>query len=569
MDEPDDNFVYSGTDDDSCDNVSHSSHKSDTEQEIDLSSDEEAQQMSSNNYYVGKDGTKWSKSRLAPTSRTRAHNIITHLPGTKRHGTNAKTHIECFNILFNDIIIQIITTSTNIHIDKVKCNFSRERDAKNTDVVEIRALIGILFLSGVLKSGRQNVLDLWNTSGLGVEMIYLTMSYKRFRFLMRCLRFDDIRDRAQRKEIDKLCPIRELFEIFITNCQDIFTPSEYLTIDEQLVGFRGRCSFRQYIPNKPNKYGIKIFALVDTKTMYTVNLEIYPGNQPDGPYSQSNSPDNVVKRMVRPIEKSGKNITADNWFSSVPLAMDLLKDKITFVGTLRKNKRQIPKDFVIVKGRNINSSLFGFQKNFTIVSYAPKKNKVVLCISTVHHDDAIDNQTGDKQKPDIISFYNNTKYGVDVVDQMCAQYNVARNTTRRWPLAIFFNILNVCGINAFAIYKFNNGYNHNTSRRSFICTLAQELIKPHIMMRINDKQMPRTIIERGRHLLGLEENKEALPPKRSKTGRCVPCGRKKNRSSRKWCDKCYKWICVEHQKVICPSCFSTQDEQMKTDSDEC
>lgn len=186
----------------------------------------------------------------------------------------------------------------------------------------------------------------------------------------------------------------------------------------------------------------------------------------------------------------------------------------------------------------------------------------------MHHDDAIDNQTGDKQKPDIISFYNNTKYEVDVVDQMCAQYNVARNT-RRWPLAIFLNILNVCGINAFAIYKSNNGYNHNTSRRSFICTLAQELIKPHIMMRINYKQMPRTIIERGRHLLGLEENKEALPPKRSKTGRCVPCGRKKNRSSRKWCDKCYKWICVEHQKVICPSCFSTQDEQMKTDSDEC
>lgn len=161
--------------------------------------------------------------------------------------------------------------------------------------------------------------------------------------------------------------------------------------------------------------------------MYTVNFEIYPGKQPDGPYSQSNSPDNVVKHIVRRIEKSGRNITADSWFSSVPLAMDLLKDKITFVGTLRKNKRQLPNDFVVIKGR-FKSSLFGFQKNCTIVSYTPKKNKVVLCISTMHHDNAIDIQTGNKQKPDIISFYNNTKYGVDVVDQMCAQYNVARNT---------------------------------------------------------------------------------------------------------------------------------------------
>lgn len=88
------------------------------------------------------------------------------------------------------------------------------------------------------------------------------------------------------------------------------------------------------------------------------------------------------------------------------------------------------------------------------------------------------------------------------------------------------------------------------------------------MIRINDKQIPRTIVERGRRLLGLEDNKEALPHKRSKTGRCVPCGRKRNRSSRKWCDKCYEWICVEHQKVICPSCFSTENEQMETDSDK-
>jgi hypothetical protein len=34
LDELDGNLIYSGTKDDSCDNISHSSHESDTEQEI-------------------------------------------------------------------------------------------------------------------------------------------------------------------------------------------------------------------------------------------------------------------------------------------------------------------------------------------------------------------------------------------------------------------------------------------------------------------------------------------------------------------------------------------------------
>jgi hypothetical protein len=42
-----------------------------------------------------------------------------------------------------------------------------------------------------------------------------------------------------------------------------------MTIDEMLVGFPGKCSFRQYIPSKPNKYGLKILALCDAKMFYT------------------------------------------------------------------------------------------------------------------------------------------------------------------------------------------------------------------------------------------------------------------------------------------------------------
>ena len=54
------------------------------------------------------------------------------------------------------------------------------------------------------------------------------------------------------------------------------------------------------MPSKPAKYGLKVFALVDCKTAYTVNLETDVGKQPDGPYQLSSSPVDLVLRLMEP-----------------------------------------------------------------------------------------------------------------------------------------------------------------------------------------------------------------------------------------------------------------------------
>lgn len=99
------------------------------------------------------------------------------------------------------------------------------------------------------------------------------------------------------------------------------------------------CPFRVYLPNKPAKYCVKIFALVDAKMMYTWNIEVYCAKQPVGPYNISNSPSDVVMRLMNPILGSGRNLTTDNWYTSIPLAENLLKNKIKLVCTMRKNKK--------------------------------------------------------------------------------------------------------------------------------------------------------------------------------------------------------------------------------------
>lgn len=129
---------------------------------------------------------------------------------------------------------------------------------------------------------------------MGIEQFWLTMSQDRFFFLLQCLRFDNLETREERRQFDKLAPIRSLWDSFVENCKKGYSLGENTTIDEKLEAFRGRCSFRQYIFSKPNKYGIKIFALVDSAISYAANLKVYVGKQPPGPYEVPNDNDSFA-----------------------------------------------------------------------------------------------------------------------------------------------------------------------------------------------------------------------------------------------------------------------------------
>lgn len=182
--------------------------------------------------------------------------------------------------------------------------------------------------------------------------------------------------RAERAQYDNVAAMRNIFEIFVTNCQKHYQIGENGTIDEMLESFRGRCKFRVYMANKPAKYGIKIYALVDSKSFYTSNLEVYAGKQPEGQFNFDNSPSALVKRLSKNILNTGQNITIDNYFTSIPLADDLLANhRTTIVGTVRKNKKEIPPCFLYTKDRDQPSTMFGFGEKKVLISYVPNKKQ--------------------------------------------------------------------------------------------------------------------------------------------------------------------------------------------------
>lgn len=530
-----------------------SDHQSESEQDgfDDCSDDEKFDESDRRLFYYGKDGTKWKKLAPPKNIRTRRENIVSHLPGTIKEGKEVMTPLDSWNLLFNDII-DLVVKYTNIYITEISERYKDKRDAKSTTVSEMKAFIGLLYLAGLDHGAKKNLKDFWCQDGLGSELFIATMAQRRFRFLLRVIRFDDKRNRANRSEIDKLAPVREMFEKLNDNFKKYYTVGEYVTLDEMLFAFRGRCSFRMYIPNKPKKFGIKVFATVDSRTFYTNHMEIYAGVQPDGPYKLNNSTEAVTLRMCQHFSGTGRNITMDRWFTGINVVGKLLTEhRLTVVGTIKTNKREIPTILTNVKKRPINSSVFAFGEKMMIVSYVPRKAKNVLLLSSLHHTDTVDDESS---KPEINLFYNAMKCGVDIVDKMASTYNVARNT-KRWPLVIFYGMLNIASINAFVILR----HNHPTSdvskeRRLFIKHLGKELVKDHISSRANSPGLHTYIRDTAAKYSGTTRQDVPDPPP-NKRGHCKYC---KKRKTRYFCKFCKCWLCMEHILACCRECVDPQ-----------
>ena len=114
----------------------------DTEQEI--SDCDEVEQINQGPTFTGKDNcTLWKKHVPNKNVRTRSQNLVKHLPGVKAVAKNLKMEFDIWKHFFSDKILDCIMKNTNDHIRLARANYTRERDAKETDTLEVQALLGL------------------------------------------------------------------------------------------------------------------------------------------------------------------------------------------------------------------------------------------------------------------------------------------------------------------------------------------------------------------------------------------------------------------------------------------
>ena len=233
------------------------------------------------------------------------------------------------------------------------------------------------------------VKQLWSKEW-GQPIFRNTMSRDRYQKIMKHLRFDDFFSRRQRRETDKFCLIFEVWNCFIENCKKCSVPNFDLTIDEQLFPCKTRCPFIQYMANKPHKFGIKFWLLTDAQSKYLCNGKPYLGKDPSRSRC-SDLPGDVCLTLLQPYYKKGYNVTTDNYFTSLKLAEELKQKKITILGTIRKQRREVPSTELIMKDKELYASeIFSSPSGCSLTICKAKKRKVVCILSSMHRNVNID-----------------------------------------------------------------------------------------------------------------------------------------------------------------------------------
>lgn len=526
--------------------------------------------------FVSKNGTVWLESMEGPVPPSQKKRPTY---GKPRRASYVSSPVDALKLFITDDMVQEIITETNREAAfKLQAKNSKKLAANPNakletwipfSEIEFWAYLGIIITAGADKSWDVPTRELFYNSRS--DPIYrAAMSGSRFEQIRGNLRFDDRATRKQRPEMGRLAPIKNVFDMLMANLLLHYVPNHGLTLDEQLLAYKGRSAMIQYMPAKPAKFGIKIFWICDAVNGYALIGRIYAGKE--GGKVTRGLAQSISKELTVPFYGTKRTLTMDNYFTSLALVEYLATKQLCVVGTIRANKPELPVEF---KGRNereLYSTLFGFRHNMMLASYVAKKNKVVNLISSLHRSRAVD---GAKRKPEVVLYYNKNKFGVDLMDQKVCNYTCKR-ITRRWPMAIWSNIVDIAALNAEILYHLMNpnvNLGRSDKRRLFLKELGTALVKPAMEARLNNNpRLPKATIE-AMGIFGVKKEPEVMsgiqlallePQLRFKSGtrtRCYKCVNDNKTSL--MCQCCHMPVCRVHSRVLCEYCI----KQKKSDKD--
>ena len=110
---------------------------------------------------------------------------------------------------------------------------------------------------------------------------------------------------------DRLLKVRNVFDILNQKFSKFYNPYEHVSVEEVIVKYKGRVIFRQYIPKKHKRFGIKIYKLCD-KTEYTYDMTVYLGRDRQRTALYLTATHATVSELTKNIQGRGHKLYMDN-----------------------------------------------------------------------------------------------------------------------------------------------------------------------------------------------------------------------------------------------------------------
>lgn len=343
---------------------------------------------------------------------------------------------------------------TNIYAEqKNKLNFH------DTTSSEMKVFVGVHLLIGCLKHTR---IRLYWTSDFRVNLIADSISRNRFFELRSCFHVINNNEITVNNE-DKFIKIRPLYDSFLKHCKTL-PKSTNLSIDEQMIKFKGKLGVKQYMKGKPCPWGIKNFLLCSSKGM-VYDMLLYQGKSTEidpnflKKYGLGAS---VVLKLVESLEKNKHFLFFDNFFSSYNLFNSLDYLGIKSAGTIRLNrfpKVPIISDKDLAKlGRGASYEVSSKDNKIGIIKWCDNK---IVCLGSNYITSGtpdIIKRYNKKEKryieisrPEIVRLYNNSMGGVDLHDQLISYYRVFIKS-KKWTLRLLFHVFDMATTNSWLQY---------------------------------------------------------------------------------------------------------------------
>ncbi|UYV65708.1 hypothetical protein LAZ67_3005190 [Cordylochernes scorpioides] len=171
-----------------------------------------------------------------------------------------------------------------------------------------------------------------------------------------------------------------------------------MAIDESTVGYKGKISFKTYNPQKPRKWGLRVYVAAESKIVLSLFKNI----------------------RIKYPELKGMHIYTDRFYTNAPLAQELSLFKCHLTGTINPGRKGNCKE--IKKPKISKGETLAYRENNILLLSWKDKRIVTMCSSW--HDSSVETierhtKQGLEQikKTIVVSDYTQNMGGVDIADQ--------------------------------------------------------------------------------------------------------------------------------------------------------
>lgn len=364
--------------------------------------------------------------------------------------------IDFFNLIFQDNFYDLIIRETNKFAEEIflrpHSHRSRITEWRDLSKEELKKFIGLVFHMGIVKLNR--VTEYWNTNEkFNLKFFSCRMSRDRFLGIRQAFHLaSNSDDPTPQDPLNKILP---LLEYFHETMERVCDPGKNICIDESMAPWRGRISFRQYLPLKRHKYGIKLYMLAERDGL-SHRFLVYTGAR-DKDLAGAGHVTKVVHKLMTGLKFCGRSLFTDNYYNSVDLTRELLSQDTYVTGTLRGSRKNNPREVVDARLRKGEKIERWSHDGINVCKWKDKRE--VLTISSEFSGKMVKapgRHGQEVEKPEVVRRYNENMGGVDRLDQHLSYYS-SEHKTIKWYVKLSFHIIEIMLSNSYALYRRYSG----------------------------------------------------------------------------------------------------------------